>query len=230
MILYVNGCSWTAGGGLEIPLGIDDRHKSENDEIMMKQHVWSQHLGTLLGAEKVINDGRGCGSNQRIIRTTFDFLSSTEINPEKLIVGIQLTESTRFEFYQETNISKHKWPQIKIDINETEFNSTQEIEFTNRFINYYRSSDEQNFYHLVFVLNTLSNIFFTFNISKYFFWTEKNWYNNDLINKNMAYFTEKFPFMILDDFNIDYLPCSHPSLIGHKQLAHKLKEWLDVNL
>jgi len=63
MILLVNGCSFTWGGGLD----------KQGDQVR-ETSVWSHHLGALMNAEKVVNLAAGCGSNQRIFRTTVDYI------------------------------------------------------------------------------------------------------------------------------------------------------------
>ena len=97
MILYTNGCSFTAGGGLEEYV---NPNNLPNQADFIKEHTWPKHLGDNLGVEKIINHGRMCGSNHRILRKTFDFLSQTEHDCKDIIVGIQFTNNNRFEYYE----------------------------------------------------------------------------------------------------------------------------------
>ena len=55
MILYTNGCSFTAGGGLEPIL---NPKNNPNQDDFYKEHVWTKHLGDKIGVEKIINHGR----------------------------------------------------------------------------------------------------------------------------------------------------------------------------
>jgi hypothetical protein len=64
MILLTNGCSWTYGGSL----GLDEIEKQEQ----RLQSTWPHHLGQLLNVSENVQLAVGCGSNQRIVRTTFD--------------------------------------------------------------------------------------------------------------------------------------------------------------
>ena len=63
--LLTNGCSWTAGGGLT------DIYDLE----YLKNHItWPAHLKNLMNFDNQINLSAGCGSNQRIFRTTLDWV------------------------------------------------------------------------------------------------------------------------------------------------------------
>jgi hypothetical protein len=65
--LFTNGCSWTWGGSLE------EYWETEEDRLKL---VWPHHLGNLLRADNVVNLSLSCGSNQRIVRTTLNWLLS----------------------------------------------------------------------------------------------------------------------------------------------------------
>ena len=132
-ILFTNGCSFTWGGALE-PwfMFIDDKPLGDiigydawdfrtpdgnlgiiNDKVREKL-VWTHHLADLLECDTYYNYGLGCGSNQRIIRTTLEWLSNQDretLNNTKAV--IQLTEPSRYEYYDETN---DVWARCKIDV------------------------------------------------------------------------------------------------------------------
>jgi hypothetical protein len=62
--------------------------------------VWPHHLGNLLRADNVINLSLSCGSNQRIVRTTLNWLlSKTPKELKNTIAIIQWTELSRYEYY-----------------------------------------------------------------------------------------------------------------------------------
>jgi hypothetical protein len=214
MILYTNGCSFTAGGGLE-PI-LNPKNNPTQDDFY-KEYVWAKHLGDKIGVEKIINHSRKCGSNHRILRTTFDFLSQTEYNYEDIIVGIQFTNNNRFEFYDSNykNLEKH-WKQVKVGRNESNFEEhdllIKETEFTDMFLTKYQNTSIQDSYDTLFLLNTMQNILEKFDIKKYFFWSEKNWHFNYTTETN--YFIKKhLPFLLIDKkMGVDYLKCAHPSL------------------
>lgn len=99
--LFTNGCSWTAGGGLDEP---DNKEHIDN---LYDNIVWPAQLGKKLGYDKVVNLAIGCGSNARICRTTFEWVM--EQTPETLKntrVIIQWSCEDRFEYYVETKEEK----------------------------------------------------------------------------------------------------------------------------
>ena len=83
--LYTNGCSYSAGHGLE-------------NEV---EERYSKFLADKFGAED-INESEGGGSNQRIFRTTYDWISKNARKPNKLkdtVFVIQLTYPVRNEIW-----------------------------------------------------------------------------------------------------------------------------------
>jgi hypothetical protein len=92
--LFANGCSWTYGGGLDSP-GTTERIKNLHGNI-----VWPAHLKRKMNFDQCINLSAGCGSNQRICRTTFDWLAKQDKETlENTTAVIQWTGVTRFEYY-----------------------------------------------------------------------------------------------------------------------------------
>jgi hypothetical protein len=68
------------------------------------QLVWPNHLGKIINAERTVNLAAGCGSNQRIFRTTYDYvMRQTAENLENTFAVIQVTDPTRYEFYLDNN-------------------------------------------------------------------------------------------------------------------------------
>lgn len=96
--LFVNGCSWTAGGGLDVP---------DTEEVITHLHeniVWSAHVKEMMNFNRCINLAEGCASNQRICRTTFEWISQqSESVLENTTVIIQWSDEDRFEYYIPTN-------------------------------------------------------------------------------------------------------------------------------
>lgn len=247
MILYTNGCSFTAGGGLEEYV---NPNNLPNQADFIKEHTWAKHLGDKLGVEKIINHGRMCGSNHRILRKTFDFLSQTEHDCKDIIVGIQFTNNNRFEYYEsktefgssgynillgknngEVKNLQENWKQVKVGRNEMGFADNErdllmkETEFTDRFLSIYQNGKIQDCYDTLFLLNTMQNILEKFEVKKYFFWSEINWHGNH--TAETEYFIKKhIPFLLLNEtMGVDYLKCAHPSLKGHKKISEILYEY-----
>jgi len=88
MILYANGCSYTTGCELEGPHIGDSKYN--------KDRAWPAILGKNLGATEVINEAKAGGSNDRIIRTSLDWILSNR-SKEKLLVVIGWTDPYRTE-------------------------------------------------------------------------------------------------------------------------------------
>jgi hypothetical protein len=99
--LLVNGCSWTAGGGLDTP------DTKEHMEHLFNHVVWPSHVKRKLGFDKCINLAEGCGSNQRICRTTFDWVMQQDAETLKnTTVIIQWSHEDRYEYYVPTEEEK----------------------------------------------------------------------------------------------------------------------------
>jgi uncharacterized protein YutD len=99
--LFTNGCSWTFGGGLDQP---DTR---EHITHLHDNIVWPAHVKRLMNFDEQVNLSAGCGSNQRICRTTFDWVSKQ--TPETLkntTAVIQWSCVNRYEYYVPKNNEK----------------------------------------------------------------------------------------------------------------------------
>jgi hypothetical protein len=99
--LFTNGCSWTYGGGLDQP---DTR---EHITHLQDNIVWPAHVQRLMNFDEKVSLAVGGGSNQRICRTTFDWV--TKQTPETLkntTAIIQWTCVNRYEYYVPKNNEK----------------------------------------------------------------------------------------------------------------------------
>lgn len=96
--LFTNGCSWTYGGGLDNP-PTTEHIKNLHDNV-----VWPAHLKRKMNFDQCINLASGCGSNQRICRTTFDWLAKQDEETLKNTTAvIQWSQVVRFEYYVNKN-------------------------------------------------------------------------------------------------------------------------------
>lgn len=223
MILIANGCSWTYGGG------IDNGNITRQE---LDQLTWPKHLADNLHATTFVNLADGCGSNQRIFRTTLNYLLDNKFD-EDVIAVIQFTEESRYEYYYPLDISNYveniegRWMKAKTT------NLTPEI--VDNFSTHYQLSQQRIKYHNSYIQNiytyiehceALANLFNQHNI-KYYFWD---------MDDVPARFPAKFQDYVYDKFNWlqkhddsifwDYWEYDrvsqddlHPSIIGHKQLA-----------
>jgi hypothetical protein len=95
--LFVNGCSWTYGGGLDKP------GTKEHLEYIHNEIVWPAHVKKLMNFDRCVNLAEGCGSNQRICRTTFDWVNQQDEETLKnTTVIIQWSCEDRYEYYVPT--------------------------------------------------------------------------------------------------------------------------------
>lgn len=237
MNLYTNGCSWTWGGGLEEHFRNPITEKINNDNRL--KIVWPHYLGEILGVEKVTNLGMGCSSNQRIVRTTFDWLSKTSKSElENTIAVIQFSEFSRFNYYYDEGQYLYEnepknWYNCKIDLAlpDLDYESQHEVvQFLLQNNKHRVKSPIEEIYDTLTYLNALQQLFKQFGIDKVYYWhIGHGWHQWPSHFK--TYLLDNFT--VLDDYNtrngefeiwsyerVDGKnPYSHPSLKGHKQLA-----------
>lgn len=229
MILFTNGCSWTWGGGL----GLDE---SSHDELRYSL-VWPHHLGKLVDAEKTYNLALGCGSNQRIVRTTFDWILSQPIeNLQKTFAVIQLTELSRYEFYYPLDYDDHyeniedRWVRCKVNciLNRHDTNETAKVKYNDLRLSTF--TEIEGMYRLVGELLALDNLFKRYNIP-YYFWS----YDPNLLKpfpKEVHDFCrDNFNWLNSTDTGVwQYERVSelddHPNRNGHIQIANILSNYI----
>lgn len=222
-ILFTNGCSWTYGGGL------DSDHPSESE---LAKKVWPHHLKINMGFSQHVNLASGCGSNQRIVRTTIDWLTKQDKELLKNTVAvIQWTEWSRYEYYvPKTNRpfddEPNRWALCKVGncISKAE---TGDINYTNkrndmRFETY---STLEGYYTHLMHCETLASMFNKFGV-KYYYW--------NFVTPMFA-LPDNLKSLLLDNYNwleplgrhewvyerLNNDP--HPSETGHIQLSEHIK-------
>lgn len=226
MILFTNGCSWTWGSGLELwTAGNHDRRL---------QLVWPYHLGKLLSAEQVVNLAEGCGSNQRVLRTTYDWLisQSKEVLRETTAV-IQLTQLSRFEFYEPITQEQYEnlpgqW--VKVNANSISGDSIYRSKWDKDHVlekakrRMAETRDIENIYRTIGYIYALEGMFKLFEIKNWYIWhmNNSNGWSADFNDTYRAIFNSHFNILDSDQSWI-YERIStkdpHPSISGHKQLA-----------
>ena len=221
MHLFTNGCSWTYGGGL----GLD----REEDTEQRLTSVWPKHLSDLMGTE-VTNLAVGCGSNQRIIRTTYEWL--LEQTPETLantVAIIQWTEPSRYEYYIADDESdwlennNRNWAKAKIGVCVQNVESRIAAAQRNN-LRLQTWSLQESMYQQIMHCEALASLFKRFNV-KFFYWSFVNdiKYQPEHIRQ---YHLDNFPWL---DIHVNGEPewiydrvseqDKHPSFTGHKQIA-----------
>lgn len=218
MILLTNGCSWTWDGG-------------HPDKL-----VWPHHLGKHLNSSEVHNLAMGCGSNDRILRTTFNWLQTT--NKEKLadtVAVIQWTEPSRYEFYvPDDNFNKfenldERWAFCKIDSVisiDTEYVETL-VKESNDYLKKWTSIHSA--YKMLYQVEAISSWFNSYGV-KYFYWNMSYNINdapNDIKERILLHpWIDYAPGEYGTVFNYDRVGINdsgsydpHPNSNGHIQLA-----------
>ena len=94
--LLLNGCSHAAGSEID-PLSLEPRGWTP-------EKAFGAHLARRLGFAQHINLAMPGGSNERILRTTLEYLGThgSEFSPGGLFVVVLWTGPARFEVYDET--------------------------------------------------------------------------------------------------------------------------------
>jgi len=109
MMLYVNGCSWTAGLELEHEEELFNEWAKSQPPYTNKTDLnlvefynmynWGAYLGAKLNMP-VVNESIGGGSNQRMIRTTLNYINKlTKEQQQELVVVLGWTSAERNEIY-----------------------------------------------------------------------------------------------------------------------------------
>ena len=97
-IVYSNGCSHSAAGGLELVRTIDDKKTLITDVYKQKYNVsWKTqedatyiaHLASLLGGIEYVADAASGGGTGRVIRLAYDFVKRNWDKKDKLFLVLE---------------------------------------------------------------------------------------------------------------------------------------------
>ena len=225
MILFANGCSWTYGGGLNMD------HPDQRAEL--DQLTWPKYLSDQMGAERFVNLAMSCGSNQRIYRTTLDWiLAHTEETLRDTVAVIQLTEGARYEYYNPTSFDDPyenidvNWVKVKADV---QIPQDQHYKVSQDRIKYQHTTI-QTMYTFIGLCESLAGLFNHYGI-RYYFWSMEI-SPNTFFPAYRDYVFNKFNWLDWEEptafkqWKYDRISeyDAHPSLTGHKQLAQHFYE------
>ena len=119
--LFTNGCSWTYGGGLDQP---DTR---EHITHLQDNIVWPAHVQRLMNFDEKVSLAVGGGSNQRICRTTFDWVVNQPKEVlENTVAVIQWSLLDRYEYYV-PHPNDSRFTETKATLNDVHLNVKPEF-------------------------------------------------------------------------------------------------------
>ena len=244
MKLYANGCSFTWGGDIIKTLHdhdgslLDDSAPTQTNNYRLSV-VWPKHLGDLLKCTEVHNHSLGCGSNNRIVRRTLDFFLPKVQNSENMsdwVAVIQWSDPSRFEFY---NADENCWTTVKHDMSIDEKYRNPNLVYETDPIDqqliysYYRKFNNKVWTQKWFEEMLTLGFFFKQHNIKYLFTS---------MLPTTIFFNESQLSYLKDNFNWCYnsrnnhilwsIPdlkieqTSHPTLLGHKQIAERFHDQL----
>lgn len=232
--LYTNGCSWTWGGALKDSNGnVFGVHKDSSVETWEEAKerltkLWPHHLGEMLGVENTYNLSLGCGSNQRIFRTTFEWLHKQDKEDlQNTVAVIQLTEPSRFEFYygDDKNYQSDLWAGCNVNSIVNYQRQINKKEYLNCRLQQY--TWHEGFYDTLSCVISLISLFKEFKLKEYYFWShipnilpkiEK------VITVPTLYLSEYDNVGEVEDVNGNTFWDYHPSETGHTEIAKQIYE------
>lgn len=194
--------------------------------------VWPKHLAGLLNATDTINLSLGCSSNERIVRTTMDYIANEIVSGrsvDNILAVIQWTHLHRFEYWDEQNKC---WvlamPASVITSKKLNF---QESLSLNKFkdIVYANFSDEtyvQRFWTQVVALASFLDkhkiSYWFINLDTEYYKLLESWQQRYL-EDNIRWIRNSQHYAINYMFNNQHSSGSgHPSKLGHQQIANNI--------
>lgn len=109
-LIYCNGCSHSAGGGLELDRKLSDNITFIRDYYKKKYNVWwdtqkevtySHRLAKLLGCD-VLNEAASGGGSGRVVRMAYDFVQKNFKNKDKIFLILELPSLGRLDLFSKT--------------------------------------------------------------------------------------------------------------------------------
>jgi hypothetical protein len=241
MRLFANGCSFTWGGAI-FPSLYDETGALldyDNTSPLNQQRlstVWPAKLGTLLAAEETVNLSMGCGSNDRILRTTLDFFSnlvSRKYDMSEWMAVIQFTQAHRYEYWDDQtktwamvipnsvtpgkSMPRDKDNEYKRDVTYSYLN---DISFAQKY-----------FTQVVGLAGFLEkhNIQYRFINLVMDPWNYLSPTQSDYLKKHVKWVGDE-PYLTMPKIFSDVEGTDHPSIIGHDQISQSLYGYIKDDL
>jgi hypothetical protein len=266
--LFVNGCSWTEGHMLHFDPIVHDITVQQGYEIkgpltvlkdnreifypyrdIYNQHIWANAIASELNIPNITNYAVGAGSNDRILRTTVDYIKQlTSQEKQETFVVIGWTIPERSELFLDDKQGIAEW---------CVWNPTQTFSDVTRIHNPEYAARIDKFWekYVVDVYNhrasihkffqqsyLLANLLKQQNIKYYFFNTFPvlfGLHNIDTVKEYFEYFHRDIEIynneivsmpMNIDFFNFVgdnkelHLPDKHPNKLAHTMWGNRLLE------
>lgn len=252
--LYVNGCSWTAGNELdEDPIFVEHitkrgmklcktespgvvNVKDSNDNIVgiaaqfWNEFTWAKNLADKLDVN-LINDSTGGGSNDRIVRTTIDYvrnLTQEQRNSTLIIIG--WTFSNRNEICVNDTYNAPKWFRFNAthkfseSLTHDHTLSLEKIESVNEVHKWWMTevfNDHERIHSYFKGVYLLSNLLENLGIQYYFFNALPCWY----------VFSDEMSEQLRNDFSswIGWHE-NHPNILGIDNTMHRFVQDHDYKI
>ena len=213
MILLTNGCSFTWGAGLD-----DDKREEQ---------IYSKLLSDRLN-RKLVNLSIGCSSNQRIFRTTFNWLSKqSKKDLRNTLAIIQLTEESRYEYYvHDSNKDEDdNWARVKIGVVlSQERDHEKAMKRSNNRLETF--SELEASYQMLNYVSALSYLLYRNQVKHYFWSPNIGQYNYSEAIKDFVFNSQHW-IPIKGDFDkVNGSKDPHPSASGHKQIAEQILKFI----
>lgn len=253
---YVNGCSYTEGGGLEEPELKDNScvpvyEKKYDVTWNSREEVnYGTRLSEIIGIP-CINDGRCGAGTDRVVRTTYDFIYKNWKDKDKFFIILENPDPTRSDvFLREINeyyivnahydkkVEKYHLGEFAISYYNKEDNTILWDKFSNWFDNHYDfkqklAQDDKSFIGLY--------SFCKMNGIKIFVMSKPNFFFDDcILTEDLINFNEPnyrgFDYSIncwckekkltITDELNGEVFDSHPGYFGHLEYSNKLARFL----
>lgn len=264
--LYVNGCSWTEGHLLQeqeevrnyaSSLGYDffSQYEIKKDGVFVEypfinfynKFNWAGNIAQSLDIPNIINHAVGAASNDRIVRTTVDYVRTmTEEQKRTTFIIIGWTIPDRSEIYLDDKLGTEDWVKFHASHKFTDTLTLPHFdkEFINKVDKFHQNyvvdihTDYARIHNFFQQSYLLANLLKSNNIRYYFFncfpidW--KAWstdatvykFKKELKDYNSINALDVFDnfFRFIDHQPIYHLSDSHPNLYAYKVWASHILE------
>tara|TARA_A100001515_G_scaffold118056_1_gene100211 strand:+ start:1814 stop:2503 length:690 start_codon:yes stop_codon:yes gene_type:complete len=198
MMLFTNGCSFTYGGELPNP----------------KQDSYPTILSNKLGCNQFVNYADNGSSNNKILRTTLDFLFNNKDNDDIYVV-IGWSGISRTEWYDEHDL---QWKKITPTMIDSDPYATAHYKYLQS-----RLQDNLDFYNQVLFLQ----LFLQKNNIKYFFFRIDNGNVKMKVRASSMEVTDGFDSRYIDQSRFNHIDLEKFPSYLNEQLS--FKEYALVN-